>query len=92
MQKFLIEVPHDPEARACAKVVETFLRTGSHYLAGADWGCLDGEHSAWMMVDADSKEEARQIVPPQFRGDAHIVGLNKFTMDEIARIMSHHRD
>jgi len=89
--RFLIHLAHDPDPWACAKVVETFLRTGSHYLAGADWGCLDGDHSSWMIVDADGKEEARQIVPPPYRSEARIVMLNKFTLDGLARAMRHHR-
>lgn len=38
MARFLIEVPHEPEAVACARAVEIFLRTGSHFLTHADWG------------------------------------------------------
>jgi hypothetical protein len=83
MARFLIEVPHEAEAAACARVVETFLRTGSHFLARADWGCKDGEHKAWIIVEVDTKDEARGIVPAAFRPKAKIVRLNTFTMDEI---------
>ena len=44
MQRYLIEVPHEPEELACARVIQTFLDTGSHYLTHADWGCEDGVH------------------------------------------------
>jgi len=91
MQRYLIQVEHDPDPWACARVVEIFLRTGSHYLAGADWGCSDGVHAAWMIVEADSREEARQIVPPPFRTQARIVQLNKFTLAGLARVMRHHQ-
>ena len=90
MHRFMIQVEHDPDTLACANVVKTFLQTGSHYLAGADWGCIDGEHSAWMVVDAESHEEARSIVPPPYRSQALVVKLNKFTMAEIDEIMRHH--
>lgn len=90
MARYLIEVPHEPERQACARVVQVFLATGSHLLTHADWGCLDGKHSAWLIVEADSKEEARYVVPPAFRADANIVGLNKFTMEEIEYILSQH--
>ncbi|NNG46319.1 MAG: hypothetical protein HKM86_04285, partial [Deltaproteobacteria bacterium] len=56
MAKFLIEVPHEPEERACALAIQILLKTGSHYLTNADFGCLDGEHKAWVMIDVDSKE------------------------------------
>lgn len=91
VRRFLIQVSHDPDPWACARVVETFLRTGSHYLAQADWGCTDGEHTAWMIVDAESKEEALQVVPRPFRREARVVRLNKFTLPELARLMRHHQ-
>lgn len=91
MAKFLIEVPHDPEQEACARVVEIFLKTGSHFLSNADWGCLDGNHNAWINVEVDSKDEARFILPPAFRAQAKIVQLNKFTIDEIDEILRQHR-
>jgi len=92
MARYLIEVPHEPEVEACARVVKVFLATGSHVLTHADWGCLDGVHSAWIIVEADSKDEARYMVPPALRTDARITGLNKFTMEQVDRILSHHRE
>jgi len=37
----LIEVPHDPERVACARVVDVFQKSGSHWVTHADWGCRD---------------------------------------------------
>ena len=91
MAKFLIEVPHEPEEMACARAVEIFLKTGSHFLTHADWGCFDGEHKAWIIIEVDSKEEARYILPPAYRSQAKIIGLNKFTMEEIDQILRRHR-
>lgn len=88
--RFLIEVPHDPTTVGCARVVDIFLKSGSHYLTRADWGCRDGEHKSWMIVDVDSKEEARRILPPAFREHAHVVQLNKFSVEEIDQILKEH--
>ena len=90
MSRFLIEVPHEAEKIACARVVQVFLASGSHFLANADWGCMAGDHRAWMIVDADNQDEARLIVPPAFRSQATIVGLNSFSMDQIEQILSRH--
>lgn len=90
MPIFLIEVAHDPEVVACARVVQVFLTSGSHFLSNADWGCLDDQHSAWMLVEVGSKNEALQIVPPAFRSHAKIVQLNKFTIEQIEEILQHH--
>ena len=90
MARFLIEVQHEPEALACANIVKLFLTTGSHLLAQADWGCMDGNHSAWLIVDVESKEEALQIVPPALRPQARIIGLNKFSVDQINELIRKH--
>ena len=91
MARFLIEVPHEAEVVACAKVVQVFLTSGSHFLTHADWGCKDGDHRAWIIVDLETREEARALLPPAFRAQARIVKLNRFSMEEIDDILSHHR-
>lgn len=91
MPKFLIEVPHDEEPVACARAVQFFLNSGSHFLANADWGCLDGEHKAWMIVDVPAREDAESIVPPSFRAGARIVRLNRFEMDDIDEALRQHQ-
>lgn len=89
--KFLIEVPHEGTMAACIQAVEIFLSTGSHFLTRADWGCKDGEHKAWIVVDVGSKDEARAIVPPAYRSQAKIVQLNTFSMAEIEGILRQHK-
>jgi len=39
----------------------------------------------------DSKEDARRILPPAFRSQARIVGLNKFSMEQIEEILRYHQ-
>lgn len=91
MARFLIEVPHESDAIACARAVQILLSTGSHYLTHADFGCFDGVHKAWIIVDVENKEEARAILPAVYRSTATIVQLNKFTTKEIDKILSHHK-
>ena len=90
MARFLIEVPHEAEKKECALAVEVFLKTGSHFLTHADWGCLDGEHKAWIIVELDNKEEVRNILPPNYHSQAKIVQLNKFSLEEIEEILRYH--
>lgn len=90
MPKYLIEVPHPPDTLSCARVIKTFLEIGSHYLTQAEWGCADGDHRAWLIVETADREEARQIVPPIFRSEARVVRLTRFSMDEIDRIIERH--
>ncbi len=90
MARFLIEVSHEPEPLACHRAVEVFLRTGSHFLTRADWGCKDGVHKAWMIVELDSKSDALNIVPPDFRSQATVVQLNTFSLEQIEELRRHH--
>lgn len=91
MARFLIEVPHEGTARDCVRAVEVFHRTGSHFLTHADWGCKDGEHTAWLIVDVGTKEEARNVVPAEYRSKARVVGLNAFTREDLEAIQRQHR-
>ncbi len=91
MGRFLIEVPHSSEALACKRAIHTLLATGSHYITHADWGCLDGEHKAWLTVDVDGRDDARQIVPPAFRAEAKIVQLSRFSLQEAEDMLRAHR-
>jgi len=81
MPRFLIEVSHDSSVHACTRAVETLLRTGSHFLTHAEWGCKDNEHKAWLILDCDSREEAWNVVPVDFRTDSRIIQLNRFVLD-----------
>jgi hypothetical protein len=91
MARFLIEVPHEEDRLACTQAVRVFLETGSHFLKDADWGCFDGEHKAWIILELESKEDALSVVPPAFRPQAKIVKLNKFTPEDIGGMERQHR-
>ena len=83
MPRFLIEIPHESDERACVHAINVIRQTGAHFFSKADWGCLDGEHKAWLIVDVDSKQEALGIVPVSCRKDAKIVQLNSFSEQEV---------
>ena len=90
MPKFLIEVPHEADLIACAHVVESFLHYGSHFATNADWGCMDGVHKAWITIETDTKEDARNILPPAYRAGATITQLNRFSLEELDEILKRH--
>jgi hypothetical protein len=92
MARFLIEVPHEDNRKACALAVKILLSSGSHYLTHADYGCLDGEHKAWIIIEADSKQEARLIIPPVYRQAVKVVKLNKFSLKDIDEILEQHQE
>ena len=92
MTRYLIEVPHENKKEACERAVQVFMATGSHFMTNADWGCPDGEHKAWFVVDLESKEEALAILPPMFRHVAKVIALQRFSMDELDETMKRHKD
>ena len=79
-------------SRGYLPVVRTFLDTGSHYLTHAEWGCSDGVHKAWMIVETETREQAALIVPPFMRGEARVIQLSKFFTDEMGGILTSHGD
>jgi replicative superfamily II helicase len=90
MARFLIESTHESERMACARAIQIFLKSGSHFVTNAEWGCGDGDHRAWIIVDVPTREDARQIVPPAYRSRAKIIALNRFTLQEIEEMLRTH--
>jgi len=83
MKKFLIESSHSPDKKSCTEAIQIFLQTGNHLLTHADWGCIDGEHKAWLIVEANSKEEAMYVLPPFYRPTAKVIELVNFTPEDL---------
>lgn len=91
MPRFLIEIPHDATTSACNHAIKELLTTGTHLFTHADWGCKDGVHKAWIILELDSKDEARSSVPPVYRAHANVVQLNGFRLSAVGEILSEHR-
>ena len=83
MPRYLIDVPHEDEHAACVKALHALHAFGSHWVTHADFGCSDDVHSGWLIVELDSREQARDMVPPEFRRDARIIELRRFTPEEL---------
>ena len=92
MQRFLIEVPHEPGQQGCIKAAKIFMESGSHFMTHADYGCEDNEHKAWMIVELEDKATARALLPPAYRAQAKIVKLITYTFNDLQEIMEHHGD
>jgi len=90
MAKYLVEVYHNPERVECLHTIQIFLSSGSHFLTNADWGCLDGEHKAWFIVDVDRKEDALRIVPSYYRRNTKIIKLSRFNLSDVEMLLNTH--
>ena len=91
MARFLIEVPHEADRAACDRAIEILLKTGSHFLTHADWGCKEGDHKAWIIAEVENKDEARFILPPTYRARAKITELTRYNIEQVDEMFSHHR-
>ena len=87
MEKFLIEVPHEGDQASCSRAVKQFLASGSHFVTNAEWGCHDGDHRAWLIVETENKEDALRILPSLYRANAKITRINKFTRKEMEDVL-----
>jgi hypothetical protein len=74
MDRYLIISPHSDAD--CTAVVKQVIAAG--FNTHVDWGCKDGDHTAWAILEADSHEQALMFVPPIMRPKARAVRLVKF--------------
>ena len=90
MDRYLIEVDHPGERGACLRAIRLILETGSHFVTHAEWGCLDDVHKGWIIVEAESHEDARLVLPPVDRAGARVVRLCRFDLRQIDELEEHH--
>jgi hypothetical protein len=77
MDRYLVETPHT--AQDCKMLIDQIYAMG--YLYHFDWGCMDGVHCGWAIVEAESEADARLSVPPMVRNKARVIKLYKFDGD-----------
>ena len=82
MDRYLIETPHTDDE--CLGLLDQILAAG--YLHNFDWGCQDGDHTGWAIIEAESQAEARLAVPVMVREKARVVRLNRFTDEDVERL------
>ncbi|MBM3940731.1 MAG: hypothetical protein FJ318_07585 [SAR202 cluster bacterium] len=85
MPRYMIEHTHQPAPRECIRTLNEFRIAGSHYLTRAERGCEDNDHRAWVIIEAESADEARLSMPPTVRHEARVVRLHHYTPDEIVK-------
>lgn len=74
MKKFLVISDH--AAQDCVKALKEVLAIG--YLTHFDWGCKDGVHTGWAILEAEDKAQALMSVPTFLRQQAQVILLTKF--------------
>jgi hypothetical protein len=74
MNRYFIESPH--KAEECAMLLRNVLAMG--YLMHFDWGCKSGQHVGWAVIEAESEDQARLVVPPMVRDQARILRVDRW--------------
>ena len=79
MERYIVILPHTQEE--CVRALKQIEAIGmiTHF----DWGCKDGEHVGWVILEAASKTEALMVVPTIQRGKAQVIKLTKFSPEDV---------
>jgi hypothetical protein len=81
MTKYLIASPHEPAE--CARALDEELAIGPKVLDKFVYGCKEGDHTGYAIVDVNSLSEALAMVPGFLQESACITRVDKFTPAEI---------
>ncbi len=78
---YLIISPHDPDD--CLRALDEELAMGPKVLDKFVYGCKEGDHTGYAIVDVKNLSDALAIVPGFLQGSACITKVDKFTPAEI---------
>jgi hypothetical protein len=81
MARYIIESPHTKEE--CLRALDEELEKGKDILGKFDFGCRAGDHTAYAVVDANSKNDALKLVPTFLQNKARVVEVDKITPEMI---------
>lgn len=81
MAEFMIQVPHTPQE--CNQVSESFTEKDRSFLGKLRWGCQSGEHNAWAMLQADSEDEVRNMIPDAIKQRVKITRVREMSLEQI---------
>jgi hypothetical protein len=63
---------------------------GNDILTNTYWGCGTGNHTAYIIVQADNEAAALNMLPSSVKDNAKIVQVEKYTVDQIEAMHKEH--
>ena len=87
--QYLVEVPHT--VAECLASLDETKAMGAEKLNQWSWGCMFGDHTAYLIVNAKSETEALANVPEAERAKAKVIPLTKFTVEQIQSFHAMHQ-
>ena len=81
MTKYLIASKHEPDE--CTRALDEELAKGPGVLDKFVYGCKEGDHTGYAIVDVKNLSDALAMVPGFLQASACITKVDKFTPAEI---------
>jgi hypothetical protein len=81
MARYLLTCEHVPED--CLGDLDSIFSFSHELLGRFDWGCKDGEHVGWVVVEAQDEATARMLLPTSIRRKARVRKVNKFSQEDL---------
>jgi hypothetical protein len=78
-ERYMVEFKHTPEE--CLNALDKIKDKDSKLLNKIEWGCMSGNHTGYMVVNADNEQVALKGIPADFNAKAY--KINKFTVKQI---------
>ena len=76
MDRYIIISSHTSED--CKMAIKQFRHYNQGFLTHFEWGCMDNDHRAYAIIEAESHESALMSVPPIFREKTRVIKLTNF--------------
>ncbi|HXV46406.1 MAG TPA: hypothetical protein VD736_07020, partial [Nitrososphaera sp.] len=67
----------------CLNSLDQIVAHNKELLDRCYMACMAGNHTGWATVEAESENEARNMLPSSLRQNAKVVEVNKFTPEQI---------
>lgn len=76
MHKYIVISRHTDED--CRTAIKQFRAYNAGFLTHFEWGCMDNDHSAYAIIEAESHQHALMSVPVLFRTNSKAIRLTTF--------------
>jgi hypothetical protein len=83
MPEYMIELQHNPDE--CSGLLNDMLEYNEDLLEMFLWGCKDGVHVGWALVEAEDPEDIREVLPPSAKDKARVIEVTRLTPEEMRR-------
>jgi len=84
---YLVQIKHTPEQ--CVTTLNGVKSKGDAFLSKFEWGCMQGDHTAYAFLEGKSEEDVKMMLPKDVQALAKIEKVDKFTPEQIEKI---HKD